>query len=91
MLSPSIVWGSLGIGLLPAALSYYLYYTGVKMGVPLSQAGVISALEMVSAVVLAAILLGEELSLLKILGLMVILISVILSEVGGDKKCADGV
>lgn len=91
MLSPSIVWGSLGIGLLPAALSYYLYYTGVKIGVPLSQAGVISALEMVSAVVLAAILLGEELSLLKILGLMVILISVILSEVGGDKKCADGV
>lgn len=91
LLSPSIVWGTLGIGLLPAALSYYLYYTGVKMGVPLSQAGVISSLEMVSAVVLAVLLLGEQMSLMKVVGLLLILISVILSEAGNDKKCADGV
>lgn len=91
ILSPSIVWGTLGIGLLPAALSYFLYYTGVKMNVPLSQAGVISSLEMVSAVMLAVILLGEQMSLFKVMGLLLILISVILSEASDDNKCANDV
>lgn len=86
-----IALGGLGIGVFPAALSYLLYFTGVSLGVSLSQAGLISSLEMVSAVFMAHFLLGEPLSLVQLLGTALILFSIVLSEVGSYKKLSTGV
>ena len=76
----SILMGVIGIGLLPAALAYFLYFSGVNEGVPLSQAGIISALEMVSAVVIAWTMFHEAVNGIKVLGVGLILLSVMLSS-----------
>lgn len=86
-----IALGGLGIGVFPAALSYLLYFTGVSLGVPLSQAGLISSLEMVSAVFMAHLCLGETLGFVQLIGVALILGSIVLSEVGSDKKLSAGV
>ncbi len=77
-----ITFGVLGIGILPAALAYFLYFTGVNEGVPLSQAGVISALEMVSAVIIAWTIFGEPVNGIKVVGVLFILLSVCLTGKG---------
>lgn len=79
-LNMSLIFGALGIGALPAALAYFFYFKGVSCGVNLSQAGVISALEMVSAVLIAWTIFHEPANLVKIIGIFLILISIILSE-----------
>lgn len=78
----NIVIGVLGIGILPAALAYCLYFSGVNEGVPLSQAGVISALEMVSAVIIAWTVFGEPVNAVKVAGVFFILLSVGLTGKG---------
>lgn len=75
-----VVLGALGIGALPAALAYFFYFKGVSCGVNLSQAGVISALEMVSAVLIAWTVFREPANGMKVFGIFLILISIFLSE-----------
>lgn len=75
-----VILGALGIGTFPAVLAYLFYFKGVNCGVNLSQAGVISSLEMVSAVLIAWTIFAEPVSGIKILGIFLILISIILSE-----------
>lgn len=76
----SVLIGALGIGALPAALAYFFYFKGVSCGVNLSQAGVISALEMVSAVLIAWTIFGEPANVVKVMGIFLILFSILLSE-----------
>lgn len=76
----NLIIGVLGIGMFPAALAYFFYFKGLSFGVPLSKAGVICSMEMVSAVVIAATLFGEEMSIMKWCGVGVILISILMSE-----------
>ncbi len=86
----SVIVGCLGIGMFPAALAYFLYFTGVRKGVSLSQAGVISSLEMVSAVLIAWTLFEETVNVIKVFGVLLILFSIILTEInwnfGGNKE-----
>lgn len=88
--SGNVILGCLGIGMFPAALAYFLYFTGVRKGVSLSQAGVISALEMVSAVLIAWTLFAEAVNVVKVFGVLLILFSIILTEInwslGGNKE-----
>lgn len=79
-LNGSLFLGALGIGALPAALAYFFYFKGVSCGVNLSQAGVISALEMVSAVLIAWTIFCEPANIIKVFGIFLILFSIILSE-----------
>ncbi len=79
--SLGILLGALGIGIFPAALAYYFYFKGVSQGVNLSQAGVISALEMVSAVGIAWTIFSEPFNLMKTFGIILILISILTSEI----------
>ncbi len=76
----AVILGAIGIGTFPAALAYFFYFKGVSCGVNLSQAGVISALEMVSAVLIAWTIFAEPANLIKIFGIILILFSIILSE-----------
>lgn len=79
--SMGIIWNGLGIGLLPAAFSYWLYFGGVKLQVPLSKAGVISSLEMVSAVLIAWIVFKEPTSWFKGFGIVMILCSIVMTNI----------
>lgn len=77
-LTPTIIVCALGLGTIPSALSYRLYMEGISKGVPLSEAGVISTLEMISAVVLAWALFDEALGAVRLGGIGMILISILL-------------
>lgn len=85
-LDPILLVWALGLGVIPAALSYRLYMEGIAKGVPLSEAGVISTLEMISAVLLAWAVFGESLSGVRLLGVAVILIGILLMNLPGKKR-----
>lgn len=74
-LSPSMWLVGLGISFVSSVLAILLYVVGIK-AVGASRTAIISAAEPLSAVVLAAILLGERLIAIQALGIAVILISV---------------
>lgn len=78
-ISPAILLNGFGIGLLPAALSYVLYFGGIKHSVSLSTAGVISSLEMVSAILIAWLIFHEPASLIKAIGILMIVVASALS------------
>lgn len=82
------VW-ALAMGILPAALSYRLYMEGICKGVPLSEAGVISTLEMISAVVLAWLIFREPLGPVRLAGVAVILIAIVMMNLPRRKGAAD--
>lgn len=82
------VW-ALAMGILPAALSYRLYMEGICKGVPLSEAGVISTLEMISAVVLAWLIFREPLGPVRLAGVAVILVSIVMMNLPWRKGAAD--
>lgn len=75
-----LLFGFWGIGLFPAVLAYILYFKGLGKGIQLSQAGVLSALEMVSAILIAWFIFHESYSVAKIAGVIMILGSIMISE-----------
>lgn len=70
----------IGLGLFPSALSYLFYMSGIVMGVELSIAGVISSVELVVAVAIAWLIMGESFSLVKFLGILLMLVSVAIAS-----------
>lgn len=78
----SLIAGVIGIGLFPAVLAYFFYFKGLASGISLSKAGVICSMEMVSAIVIAFSLFGETMGTVKWIGVVIIIASIIMSEVG---------
>lgn len=69
-----------GLGLIPSALSYLCYMSGIIKGVELSRAGVISSVELVVAVAIAWLLMGEDFSLAKFSGILLMLVSIVIAS-----------
>ncbi len=77
---PFSAWcGLFGLALIGAVLPFTTLYAGMKRVGP-TQAAVLSTLEMVFTVVLAAVFLGEKLTLVQLGGAAVILISVLMIQ-----------
>ncbi len=74
----SVLLAALGLGVIPSALSYSLYLSGIAKGVELSQAGVISTLEMVCSVFLAGLFFRESLGPVRLIGIALILIAIVM-------------
>lgn len=68
----------MALGLVPASLAYLFYFKGIATGLDLSKVGVVSLVELIFAILLSVALLGEELTLVKILGLGLISFSIYL-------------
>lgn len=77
-LSFPVVLATLGLGVIPSVLSYSLYLAGIAKGVELSQAGVISTLEMVCSVFLAGLFFNESLGPVRLLGIGLILMAILM-------------
>lgn len=71
----NILFNMIGIGLFPATLAYIWYFKGISEGVELSVAGVIASTELVFAQLIGWIILGEDFSIIKLLGLIIMLMS----------------
>lgn len=67
------------LGIVPAALAYTFYATGISKGVELSVAGVVASVELVGSVIIGCTILGESFSLGKLFGVMLMLISAVVA------------
>jgi drug/metabolite transporter (DMT)-like permease len=66
----------LGFGLIPATLSYVLYFTGLSHGVEVSKAGIVSSLEIVVSVLISVLIFKEHLLGYKLVGVIIIMLSI---------------
>ncbi|MFB5772351.1 DMT family transporter [Clostridioides difficile] len=74
-----ILFCMLMLGIVPAALAYIFYATGISKGVELSVAGVVASVELVGSVIIGCTILGESFSLGKLFGVMLMLISAVVA------------
>ncbi len=76
-----LVWlGLLLQGLLPTALGYGLYIMAFSKGIEASRAGILATLEIIVAVSASAILFGESLWGVKLLGILLVFVSVVIIQ-----------
>ncbi|HBG6712333.1 TPA: EamA family transporter [Clostridioides difficile] len=68
-----VLFCMLMLGIVPAALAYIFYATGISKGVELSVAGVVASVELVGSVIIGCTILGESFSLGKLFGVMLML------------------
>ncbi|AVD35431.1 DMT family transporter [Clostridioides difficile] len=74
-----VLFCMLMLGIVPAALAYIFYATGISKGVELSVAGVVASVELVGSVIIGCTILGESFSLGKLFGVMLMLISAVVA------------
>ena len=85
LLDPEILlWGFL-FGLIPTAIAYLLFYTGIQGLTESSKVPVLCSVELVAAAALGVIIFDERLTAASTAGMAMILFSIILTS--GIKKC----
>ncbi|WP_283409590.1 DMT family transporter [Anoxynatronum buryatiense] len=76
-----VVWLGLFLqGLLPTAMGYGLYIRAFSHGIEASRAGILTTLEIIVAVGAAALLLGDRLGGMKLLGIIMVFSSVVMVQ-----------
>lgn len=76
-----IIWLCIiALGVLPTALSYLLFTTGLTYGVESSKASIIATLEVPVSVLGSYLLFGQEIGGWKIVGIIMVLLSVVLLQ-----------
>lgn len=63
------------IGIIPSAMAYIVYSMGIAKNVELSIAGVVASVELVFSVIIGWTLLGEDFSIIKLVGLLFMIAS----------------
>jgi len=63
------------IGIIPSAMAYIVYSMGIAKNVELSIAGVVASVELVFSVIIGWTLLGEDFSIIKLIGLLFMIAS----------------
>ena len=76
--NPLVYFFIIMLGVLSTAISYLFYLNGLKLGVPSSKASIISTLEVPISVIGEVLIFKEELLFWKILGIVLIMISIFL-------------
>ena len=82
---PVIILLVLTVGIVHTGIAYALYFAGMQ-GLKAQSVAVLSYLDPVSALLLAAVILGERLSLWGIVGAVLILGAALVSELDPDEK-----
>ena len=83
--TPAILRLGFLYALIPTAAAYLLYYRGLQQIRESSKAPVLASMETVVAAVIGALVLGEELSLIRYLGIAVVMASIVMIS-GGDAR-----
>ncbi|MFB0972729.1 MAG: DMT family transporter [Neofamilia sp.] len=76
--NPLVYFFIIMLGVLSTAISYLFYLNGLKLGVPSSKASIISTLEVPISVIGEVLIFKDELLFWKILGIVLIMISIFL-------------
>ena len=84
-------WLLLGsIGLISTVIAYGFYITGLSYGIEASRAGIVSTLELVVSVILSYLIFKEALWGWKLAGILMVVFSVVIVQVEGNKKNSKG-
>jgi len=75
----NVWWNILGLGLLPTALAYLLYTTGLSM-VESSRASITATIEPVVATLLGVFVFNEILTIYQVFGIVLVLVAVVLIQ-----------
>ncbi|SCY90895.1 DMT family transporter [Alkaliphilus peptidifermentans] len=78
---PSTWLGLFLLGLLPTALGYGLYITGISYNIEMSKTGILTTLEIIVAVVAASLIFGDKIWGYKLLGILMVFLSVIIIQI----------
>lgn len=78
VLSPVPLASAFGLGLIGSVLPYIVYFKGIDLGVDLSKAGVISVMELISAIIMAMIIFNERLTGMKGIGVLIVIGAILL-------------
>ena len=76
----------MSLGIFAAALSYIFYVKGLSYGVEASKAGIIASSEVIVATILSVIFLGEHLIFIKILGVLLLLSSIVITNINNKNN-----
>lgn len=79
-LSPSIMGIGFFYALIPTAIGYVFYYQGVQKIQESSKVPVIASMETVMAAILGVMVLGEKLTVMHYLGIIIVMVSIILMQ-----------
>jgi len=74
------------MGLITSSIAYILYFKGIESGINLSNAGIISTVELIISIMFAYFLFGENFILIKFFGVVFIVISIILINNSDSNK-----
>ena len=77
-ISPLLLLVAFGFALIPTAITYLLYFTGLQKIKETSRVPVLASVETVSATLLGIFVLGEEIGLVNWLGICLVFISILL-------------
>ena len=66
----------IGFGIVPSAMGYIVYYTGISKVTETSRIPVLASVETVVAAIVGLIAFGQSLNLMKILGIILVLLSI---------------
>lgn len=79
-LTPTVAGLGLLYALVPTAIGYVLYYCGVRQLTESSRAPVLASMETVTAALLGVLVLGEKLSTVHVLGIIIVMASIVLMQ-----------
>lgn len=77
------------LGFIPSALAYILYSQGILKKVELSIAGVIASVELVFSAIIGWALLGDDFSIVKLIGVLFMILSTLVAVKSIDNKPGD--
>lgn len=75
----------IGLGIISAAGAYICYIEGISRGIDLSIAGILASGELIVSVILGWVVLNEQFTFAKLLGIVLMIISVIFSILNIEK------
>ena len=79
-ITPSIAWLGFLYALIPTAIGYLFYYRGVQQIQESSKVPVIASMETVTAAALGVLVLGEKLTAMHYLGIVIVMVSIVLMQ-----------
>ncbi|RDY29481.1 EamA family transporter [Romboutsia weinsteinii] len=74
------------LGVLPSALAYIFYTGGISKGVELSVVGIVASVELVVSVIIGWTIIGEDFSIIKLLGVLLMVASTVIVLRGNNDE-----
>lgn len=86
LISLKFVLAAIGYGLIPTVGSYFFYMHGLSHGLETSKVPVVASVETVVAAVIGIFVFSEDMSLFKLAGIVLVLLSIVIMNMVKPKK-----